>query len=105
MGVVTSAGSESHIEELWNRMQPLAATRIDVLESALAAVVAGRYDQQLIDDALLAAHKLIGALGTYGRPAGSAAALQAEAALLAEPPDVAGLQAAVRRLRGIVTAS
>ncbi len=47
---MSPAGPEAHIDELWMRMRPLAASRVEVLDRTLAAVVAGHYDEQVIAD-------------------------------------------------------
>ena len=57
------------VAALWERFRPLVARRIDVLEA-----FANGAPDVTADDAHREAHNLAGALGSYGRAAGSVTA-------------------------------
>jgi HPt (histidine-containing phosphotransfer) domain-containing protein len=99
---MTAGGLDPEIEELWAQMRHHAAERVEVLDRALLDAGLDRLGEQLRSDANVAAHKLIGALGSYGRPTGSRAAVDAERALAADPVDVAALRQALTTLHAVV---
>ena len=66
---------------LWRRHRATNIERVVLLERAAVAVLLDQLDEALRAEAETAAHKLAGSLGTFGFPAGSSAALQAETLL------------------------
>lgn len=68
MAAVLTAELDAVLAQLWAGFAPLARTRVDALEAWLQAYDAGRDDPALRAAAAVAAHKLAGALGSYGRP-------------------------------------
>ena len=103
-------GPEELVARLWERFRPLVLSRVDTLESYAADLAAAdpakelsRADLAAAARAEEAAHNLVGALGSYGRPHGSDLALQIETSLLSGAPEPAALAALVRELRQEVT--
>ncbi len=56
------------LAQMWAGFVPLARSRVEALEVWLEACHAGLDDVELRGAAAAAAHKLAGALGSYGRP-------------------------------------
>jgi HPt (histidine-containing phosphotransfer) domain-containing protein len=99
-------GLDAAIAALWRDAQPRALARVDVLEAAVAALAAGEIDAPASDEATREAHKLAGALGTFGMPAGTthARAIELRLAGGAAPADAPELAEGVAALRAIVEA-
>jgi HPt (histidine-containing phosphotransfer) domain-containing protein len=99
-------GLDAAIAALWRDAQPRALARVDVLEAAVAALAAGGIDAPVSDEATREAHKLAGALGTFGMPAGTthARAIELRLAGGAVPADAPELAEGVAALRAIVEA-
>lgn len=99
---MTATDLDAVLAQMWVGFAPLARSRVDVLEAWLAAYDTGDDDPDLRAAAAVAAHKLAGALGSYGRPGSDdASALEV---LLRGPvtaetvrPHVVALRAAVDR--------
>lgn len=88
------------VQRLWQRHAGVAASRVQVLEAAAPALAAGTASAQQRSDAVRAAHKLAGALGTYGRGGSEQARtlerlLESNADLIRVPDLVAALRRAV----------
>lgn len=64
---MTGTGLDAVLAQMWAGFAPLARARVDAVELWLATYDAGRDDTDLRADAASAAHKLAGALGSYGR--------------------------------------
>jgi HPt (histidine-containing phosphotransfer) domain-containing protein len=64
---MTTAGLDAVLAQLWAGFAPLARSRVEALEAWLHAYDAGHDDPGLRAAAASAAHKLAGALGSYGR--------------------------------------
>jgi chemotaxis protein histidine kinase CheA len=99
-------GLDAAIAALWGDARPRALGRVAVLEGAVTALRDGALDDDAADEATREAHKLAGALGTFGMPAGSARARAIERTLAAGagPGDAAELAEGVAALRAIVEA-
>jgi HPt (histidine-containing phosphotransfer) domain-containing protein len=97
---------EATISALWRDARPRVIERVATLEEALAALRAGTLDADLADRARREAHKLAGALGTFGMPLGTDRARDVERGLAAGagPEDEPALTAAARDLRRIAEA-
>jgi HPt (histidine-containing phosphotransfer) domain-containing protein len=65
---VTTADLDAVLAQMWAGFAPLARSRVEALERWLQAYDAGHDDAELRAAAASAAHKLAGALGSYGRP-------------------------------------
>lgn len=65
---MTTAGLDAVLAQMWAGFAPLARSRVEALELWLAACDDGRDDADLRAAAASAAHKLAGALGSYGQP-------------------------------------
>lgn len=90
------------LDELWAKFSAVARQRVDDLERYIAAAQSGESGEDLRDAAESAAHKLVGALGSFRR-AGSAEAAVAERLVRTHAP-VAALVPVVRALRALVDA-
>jgi len=88
------------LDEMWEKFSPVARQRVDDLERYVAAAQAGEAPEDLRDAAEWAAHKLVGALGSFRRD-GSAEAAVAERLVRTHAP-VAELAPVVRALRTLV---
>jgi HPt (histidine-containing phosphotransfer) domain-containing protein len=90
------------LKRLWVQFLPQIEERIAVLESASAAISAGRLSAQEQQAAQAAAHKLAGSLGTFGLAEGTRLAREAELLYAAEPAQaadrLAGIAALLRAL-------
>ena len=95
---MTTADMDALLTSMWARFAGVAQERVDVLDRYLAALKAGEDCPALRADAASAAHKLAGALGTYGR-GGSDEAARLQDVLQAggDRTEVAGLVDVVRR--------
>jgi len=90
------------LDEMWATFSPVARQRVDDLDRYVTAAQSGEPAEDLRDAAEWAAHKLVGALGSFRR-AGSAEAAVAERMVQAHAP-VADLAPVVRALRALVDA-
>lgn len=101
---MSDPGLDAVLARMWEGFRPLAASRVDALETYVSALQAGTADDGLRADAASAAHKLAGALGSYGR-GGSDEAARLET-LLGDggsgPRDPLQMVALVRSLRASV---
>ncbi len=88
---------------LWRRVQAPFGGRVDVLEDAVAALVAGTLGDELRRTAEREAHRLVGSAGTFGFPRASRLARELELALegpvAPEPADAPRLAELVLELR------
>jgi DNA-binding response OmpR family regulator/HPt (histidine-containing phosphotransfer) domain-containing protein len=99
-----SEGFGDAVAALWEEARPRALERVAVVEDAVAALMAGALGDEERDRARAEAHKLAGALGTFGVPEGSTIARTLEEKLAAGPvhADAPALAEAVLELRGAV---
>jgi HPt (histidine-containing phosphotransfer) domain-containing protein len=97
---------DAAIAALWRDAQPRALTRVATIEAAIGALAEGSVDSELAADAIREAHKLAGALGTFGMPAGTDRARAIERRLEdgATTDDAPVLGAEAQALRAIVEA-
>jgi len=76
------------LDQMWARFLPGMRERISVLEAAAEAAAANRLSAQQREDAHANAHKLAGALGTFGLMRGTDLARRFESEFSGEPgPD------------------
>lgn len=84
---------------IWERVRPQALQRLKEVKAAIASIAAGSLAEESRGSAESAAHKLAGALGSYGFTEGSEAARRAELALehptSIDPGDLADIEAAL----------
>ena len=66
---------------VWERFRPRILARVDAVEAAAVALLEGRLADEVRREAEREAHKLAGAAGTFGYPAASALAREAETLL------------------------
>lgn len=99
---------QSAIAEIWEHFKGTLAPRITLLEQSALAMQAGRLDVTLRHHAAHEAHKLVGALGTFGVMEGSRLAreieglLQTSLAADAMPPCAARLLTLCTELRSVL---
>ena len=93
------------IARVWDTSRGTMSARLDAVDAAGAALLAGSLGDETRAAAMVAAHKLAGSLGTFGLPDGSALATELEVMLRApELPPVLRLSELAGRLRAIVIA-
>jgi DNA-binding response OmpR family regulator/HPt (histidine-containing phosphotransfer) domain-containing protein len=94
------------VDQLWARARGAMLERVDVLERAARAAAEGRLTGALRQQATDEAHRLAGALGTFGLPEGSRSARELEAQFgggkYLTQEDGARLAAAAAALRGMI---
>ena len=73
----------------WPGARPLLLERVTALEDAVAALLGGALGEPEREGARREAHRLAGALGAFGVPAGSVVARDLEAAFEVVPPQTA----------------
>jgi Hpt domain-containing protein len=97
---------EATIAAIWRDARPRILERVRTIEVAVAALRAGTLDTEQTGHARSEAHKLAGALGTFGMPEGSDRARDVERGLETGPgpEDEPALSAATRELRRIAEA-
>jgi len=97
---------DAAIAALWRDARPRALDRVATLEAAVAALRDGPLAADVGVEATREAHKLAGALGTFGMPAGTRHARTVEQRLAAgaAPEDAAALAGEVAALRAVVEA-
>ncbi len=96
---------QEKIAELWTRYLPIIAARVDALEQACAALRLGNFSEEERNEALSAAHKLAGALGTFGRAHGTELAREIESWLQTRNTAIEharSIELSIRELREIV---
>ncbi|MEM7062184.1 MAG: response regulator [Cyanobacteria bacterium P01_B01_bin.77] len=59
------------VEQAWKKYQGVMQERVAILEQAAIAIQQGDLDQELHHTSQMTAHKLVGALGSFGFPMGS----------------------------------
>ncbi len=64
---MTSTDLDAVLDAMWAGFAPLARSRVDVIAAYAVTLPAGPDDPGLRAEAASAAHKLAGALGSYGR--------------------------------------
>jgi HPt (histidine-containing phosphotransfer) domain-containing protein len=91
---------DAAIEAIWLKHRPLMFSRLAAIEAAVAAVDQGALDDELRNTAQRDAHKLAGALGTFGLHDGTLHARKLEHAFEEDGSrDVSELRDAARGLR------
>jgi HPt (histidine-containing phosphotransfer) domain-containing protein len=99
-------GLDAAIAALWRDAKPRALGRVATLEAAVAALRDGALEADAAAEATREAHKLAGALGTFGMPAGTrhARAVELRLAEGAAAADAVALAGEVAALRAVVEA-
>lgn len=93
----------AELAALWTQHHADTDSRLAAIDAAAAALLAGGLDAARRESARVAAHKLTGALGTYGMAEGSRLAMELEDLLrAAEAPPVLRVAEIATRLREIV---
>ncbi len=73
------------VEQAWKKYQGVMQERVDVLEQAAIAIEQGTLGSELSQTSQMTAHKLVGALGSFGFPMGSTLAQRLEKLLQITP--------------------
>ena len=95
----------AQIARVWDASRTTMNSRLDAVDAAGAALLAGSLGGEERAAALVAAHKLAGSLGTFGLPEGSELASELELMLRAPGvPEIMRLSELAERLRAIVRA-
>ncbi|MEA2270503.1 MAG: hypothetical protein QOC64_3113, partial [Solirubrobacteraceae bacterium] len=94
---------DAAIRALWHDAQPRALARVESVEEAIAALLGGALEADLAEHARREAHKLAGALGTFGMPDGTEHARAVERRLeagagAADAPELAHHATELRRI-------
>lgn len=93
---------QKRMAELWERHLPEIAERVRVLVRACSALEWGKLSEEERKAAMAAAHKLAGALGTFGRTRGTELAREVEGMLERGSDDFETMRTFVDELRRIV---
>ena len=94
------------VEKAWQKYQGVMQERVAVLERAAIALEQGQLDSDLHQTSQMTAHKLVGALGSFGFPTGSTLAQQLATLLQITPSTnipVAQFNQLVQRLQHELT--
>jgi HPt (histidine-containing phosphotransfer) domain-containing protein len=78
MGSVQQASVTAAMDRLWLQFLPQLQERVATLETAAAALADRNLPSELREQAVAAAHKLAGVLGTFGLAEGTSLAREAE---------------------------
>jgi HPt (histidine-containing phosphotransfer) domain-containing protein len=89
------------LDRMWQQFLPVMSERVAILEDAAASLASSHLTAEEQENARGAAHKLAGALGTFGLTEGTSLAREAEIALSSE---IAGSPAFAERLATIAAA-
>lgn len=101
MAGLTPEETRVFLDQMWERFAHLAHERVADMEAYVGAVRSGTQTEEQRAAAQSAAHKLVGALGSYHRP-GSEEAARVEQLLIGRA-DVDDLEPLVRQLRALIT--
>lgn len=96
---------QSLLADIWKRSQQMEIDRVEILLDAQTAASSGRLDEPGRRSAMEAAHKLAGALGTFGLSRGTDLARELESAFRAGIPNRAAadsMRAAVEELGALI---
>lgn len=89
------------LREVWPRVRYVSTERLELLIRTVCAIGQGSISDDTREEAVQAAHKLVGALGTYGFPEGSSTARRAEELLDAGGDDSEEVDDLVRELMAL----
>ena len=105
MSLTNNEEFRAEIARIWVESEGVMHARLDAIDAAGAAVLAGSLDAERRAAATSGAHKLAGSLGTFGLPQGSDLASELEVMLRAPGiPPAMRLSELAERLRAIVHA-
>lgn len=96
---------QKRMAELWTRYLPEVAGRVSVLERACSVMETGKLSGEEREEASAAAHKLAGALGTFGRTRGTELAREVEGMLNGGADDFGRFKTLVNELRRVIAGS
>ena len=97
MGAV-SPDVPGFLDQMWLTYRHLAVERVEAIEAYLVAAMAGGATEELRSAAESAAHKLVGALGSFRRPGSDESAQAEELLRRGAVADLAPVVAQLRRL-------
>ncbi len=84
---VTARNLQAMLGQIWKKNEATILERLEALRAAHRQLLAGSMDSDCERQALAAAHKLAGVLGTFGLARGSELARAAESVLQQGTPD------------------
>ena len=90
---------DQKLRELFLKFKPLVDSRLAAIENGIAATESGSLTEDLRAAAEREAHKLAGALGSYGLTLGSELARELEQRFIGGQPDAAACRRLYDRLR------
>ena len=91
----TARNLQVMLGQIWKKNEATILERVEALRTAQRQLLAGQLDSDCERQALAAAHKLAGVLGTFGVARGSELARAAEAVLQQKASDQAALLGAI----------
>ncbi len=94
---------QKRMAELWAKHLPDIAERVRVLEHACSSLEEGKLSEEERKAASAAAHKLAGALGTFGRTRGTELSREVEGMMESGGSDFGRMRPLVDELRRIVS--
>jgi HPt (histidine-containing phosphotransfer) domain-containing protein len=101
-----SSALQQALDRMWIQFLPMMTERVAILETAATAIAENQLSIEQREAAHGAAHKLAGALGTFGLNEGTLLAREAEALYLNDqpdsPPNPARLTEIAARLRTLI---
>lgn len=104
MGVTGGDDLDALIWRVWTGSAGLIRSRLDAIDAAGAALLAGSLDDARRDAAVSGAHKLRGSLGSFGLPEGTAIAGELETLLRSAAPSPLRVCELAELLQKVVTA-
>jgi HPt (histidine-containing phosphotransfer) domain-containing protein len=96
---------QKDLAELWKKYLPDIGERVGVLERACALLREGRFSEEERKPALGAAHKLAGAMGTFGHTHGTELAREVESMLEngnITPKQIDEMKSRIEELRAMI---
>jgi chemotaxis protein histidine kinase CheA len=93
-----AAAIAAAMQRMWTQFRPQMEQRVDVLETAAAALAEGQLSEEQRAAAAKAAHTLAGTLGTFGLAEGTALARESEPVFAADAPQDASRAARVAEI-------
>ena len=87
------------LDQLWQKHIPETKSRLEILERALQAFIQGKLSQELRLEAVQAAHKLAGSLGSFGLGSSSEKATELELLLEKQHLDESDISTLAEHLR------
>ena len=97
--MTTADDFSKSLDQLWQKHIPETKSRLEILERALQAFTQGKLSQELRLEAVQAAHKLAGSLGSFGLRSSSEKATELELLLEKQHFDESDISTLAEHLR------